>query len=719
MAASFYSNSVHVDFDSVLEMDEPRMVSMFQALVASGLQGFLGCTAVVYEEALVEFFANGSVRDGLVVSSVDGVFVEISEDLFAETFELSVDGLGDLSEMPKDVIFDARSIVSLSGEPISLSGRKNQMKFEFRLLCDIMAKAISVKAGSFNAITIEKFSLMTAVVCRIRMNWAKFLFSILKKMVSPGSKQAKGFAIQISLLLATIPTLELGESSAFPASKILSKNTVHRFVSINDRDGAEEVTGAAKKRVILKKRPAADVGAAVPKKKRTIKKKSVSSLSTLEMVAVAEEAVPIQQVAEPSAVEEIRYPSADDVDLIIQQVLDETRAVDAPADKAQPVATEEKLWYDLPYDDLVAKWEVQESLAPISNDDMLSADERMSLDDILLTIPVDIPLHSSSMEITKIMLGKSIKIPGVTKWTWFLKNLPRIPANDKGKEILVEKDPIRGNPAREHYFLICADIDLLVELRAKVIDEVAQFLNSFSLKKLAMINFEEMYKKEEQVLYWGETESPQDLRMCDKKCKQLIDLSAALADLQATLSEQIFEYQSDLSSKLHKIEQSVCDSLRDQADIFRNLSQGARQEARTLDDVQSIRSMTFANMMLAVAIKEALSHQLLEFQSSAQENHSVLHAQLSELVNYIHRGGADEKGESGSRGLQQPSNVQVSASAERTPTFARVEMAQRHIVHTVLDADANRALFERQDAAERDRERRRREARALKRRRRD
>ncbi|KZV24004.1 ICln family transporter: chloride ion current inducer protein I(Cln) [Dorcoceras hygrometricum] len=235
------------------------------------------------------------------------------------------------------------------------------------------------------------------------------------------------------------------------------------------------------------------------------------------------------------------------------------------------------------------------------------------------------------------------------------------------------------------------------------------------------------------------------------------DLSAALADLHATLSEKIFEYQSDLFSKLHKIEQSVCDSLRDQADIFRNLSQGARQEARTLDDVQTIRFNDFRKHVPAQnasiftgladvrqevqavnakvdimasrlndiqkdaeATKEALSHQLLEFQSSAQENHSVLHAQLSELVDYIHRGGADKKGESGSRGLQQPSNVQVSASAERTPSFAqRVEMAQRHIFHTVLDADANRALFERQDAAERDRERRRREARVLKRRRRD
>ncbi|KZV29849.1 arginyl-tRNA synthetase [Dorcoceras hygrometricum] len=116
-----------------------------------------------------------------------------------------------------------------------------------------MAKAISVKAGSFNAITVEKFSLITAVICKIKMNWAKFLFGVLKKMVSAGSKQAKGFAIQISLLLATFPSLELGESSEFPASKVLTKKTVLRFVSINDRDGAEEVTGAAKKRLMKKR----------------------------------------------------------------------------------------------------------------------------------------------------------------------------------------------------------------------------------------------------------------------------------------------------------------------------------------------------------------------------------------------------------------------------------------------------------------------------------
>ncbi|KZV52827.1 hypothetical protein F511_35366 [Dorcoceras hygrometricum] len=495
-------------------MDDHGMVSMFEALVDSGLRGFLGCPAVVYEDALVDFFENASVRSGVIISTVGGQLVEISEALFAESFELPVDGFGDLSEIPKDAIFDARSIVSVSGEPINLSGRKNQMKMPFRLLCDIMAKAISVKAGSFNAITVEKFSLIVAVVCGVKMNWAKYLFGILMKMVTAGSKQAKGFAIQLSLLLATFPSLELGESSEFPSSKVLTKKTVHRFVSVNNRDGAEEVSGAVKQKAVSKKRPAADVGAAVPKKKRTFKKKSISSISSLEMVAVAEEAVPIQQVAEPLDVEEPRCSSADAVDLIIQQVLDETRAADAPADTAEPAVTEEKHWFDLPYDDLVKQWEaerpvvtasdtdediaivdvapadevqqVQDFEAPISAEDVLSADEQMSLDDILLQFQL-------------------IFLCPPPAW-----NLPRIPADDKGKEILVEKDPVQGNPAKEHYSLICADIDLLVDLRAKVIDEVATFFHSFSLKKLASINFEEMYKKEEQVLSWGETESPQE-----------------------------------------------------------------------------------------------------------------------------------------------------------------------------------------------------------------
>ncbi|KZV41409.1 hypothetical protein F511_12137 [Dorcoceras hygrometricum] len=276
---------------------------MFESLVSIGLKGFLGCPAVIHEAALLEFFENGSVRDGLVVSTVNGVTVEISEQLFAETFELPVEGLTDLSEIPKDLVFDSRSIVSLSGEPVSISGKNKEMTIEFRLLCDILAKTISVKTGSFDAITQEKFMMMAAITCGVRINWNRLMFNILKDMVTPGLRQAKGYAIQISLLLENVPNLELGESSEFPSSKILTNKTVHRYVVLNDKVGVEGVTDESRvkkthvKRAASKKRPTAAEAEPVVKKKRTTKSKSVSSKDTLDILLVAHEAVPLQMIA--------------------------------------------------------------------------------------------------------------------------------------------------------------------------------------------------------------------------------------------------------------------------------------------------------------------------------------------------------------------------------------------------------------------------------------
>ncbi|KZV19082.1 hypothetical protein F511_11546 [Dorcoceras hygrometricum] len=292
MASSFYSNTQHIDFASVLSMNDP----------------------VVYETALVYFFENASVRDGVIISTVAGQLVEISEEWFAEMFELPVDGLADVSEMPKDKIFDARSIVSVTGEPVILQGLRAKMKIHYRLLCD--------RARSFNAITVEKFSLMTAVFCRVKMNWGRVLFGILKKMVTSGTKQAKGFAIQISLLLENVPNLELGESSEFPSSKILTEETVHRYIAVIDKSGAQDADVAPKATKAPKKRTSA-VPADVPvvKQKRTTKKKDSSSKDNLELMAVAQEAVPIQMIEGSTA------PAADDT-------ADQPAAVDAfPADR--------------------------------------------------------------------------------------------------------------------------------------------------------------------------------------------------------------------------------------------------------------------------------------------------------------------------------------------------------------------------------------------------
>ncbi|KZV45773.1 hypothetical protein F511_40947 [Dorcoceras hygrometricum] len=89
MASSLISNSHHIDFDTVFGMEDTDLVQMFESLIAIGLKHFLGCPAVFNEAALTELFANSSVReDGLVVSTVNGVTVEILREVFAATFEL-------------------------------------------------------------------------------------------------------------------------------------------------------------------------------------------------------------------------------------------------------------------------------------------------------------------------------------------------------------------------------------------------------------------------------------------------------------------------------------------------------------------------------------------------------------------------------------------------------------------------------------------------------
>ncbi|KZV29761.1 hypothetical protein F511_45007 [Dorcoceras hygrometricum] len=212
MASSLISNSHHVDFDSVFGMNDATITQMFELLIATGLKDFLGCPAVYNEAALIEFFENGSVReDGVVVSTIRGINVEISEGMFATAFGLPTEGLTDVSDVPKDLVLDAHSLFSESKEQVSMSCLKKALKFHYRLLHDILEKTIYVKAGSFDSVTRDQFLLMTAITFDV----SSLLFGVFKEMVTPGSRQAKGYAIQICVLLRNVPGLELGVRNHF------------------------------------------------------------------------------------------------------------------------------------------------------------------------------------------------------------------------------------------------------------------------------------------------------------------------------------------------------------------------------------------------------------------------------------------------------------------------------------------------------------------------
>ncbi|KZV36092.1 pentatricopeptide repeat-containing protein mitochondrial-like [Dorcoceras hygrometricum] len=100
---------------------------------------------------------------------------------------------------------------STSGKPVLSTCKKNEMKVEYRLLNAIIAKALTAKARSFDAVTQSRFDLMVAIMGGVKINWSKILFRILKAMVIPSTKQAHIFVVQLSLLLERVPRLKLGD----------------------------------------------------------------------------------------------------------------------------------------------------------------------------------------------------------------------------------------------------------------------------------------------------------------------------------------------------------------------------------------------------------------------------------------------------------------------------------------------------------------------------
>ncbi|KZV52828.1 hypothetical protein F511_38010 [Dorcoceras hygrometricum] len=204
--------------------------------------------------------------------------------------------------------------------------------------------------------------------------------------------------------------------------------------------------------------------------------------------------------------------TADDVDKIIDQVISATTAIEIeepdvedvdsygskkPSKIIEPTTTEK----DKEIEPVATEdFTMELTLKPSTSDE-----ELVSLEGLLMQINDDMTMPSvTATEPTKIKFGQWTEIREVD---WYKASLPQIATNDKGKEPLVV-DTIQGHPAREIFSLICADIDFIVQLREQVIEEVVKLFNSFSLRRLAVLDLvKDIATKEELVLTWAETDS--------------------------------------------------------------------------------------------------------------------------------------------------------------------------------------------------------------------
>ncbi|KZV48628.1 hypothetical protein F511_26626 [Dorcoceras hygrometricum] len=663
MASSLISNSHHIDFDAVFGMEDTDLVQMFESLIATGLKNFLGCPAVFNEDALTEFFTNSSVReDGLVVSTVNGVSVEIFEEVFAATFEIPVEGLTDLSEVPKNLVFDARSLFSISKEQVSISFLKKAMKIQYHLLHDILAKTIYVKAGSFDSVTRDRFMLMTAITFDVKINWSSLLFGVLREKVTLGSRQAKGYAIQICVLLRNVAGLELGESKTFPIHRVLNERTVHRYVVINDKLGGEEVVDApkvkrtpAKKKGVTKKRPAAGDAEVAPivKKKRTTKGKPVAAkrLPVEEPVGVSTTSEqPVVKVAtgerEPVGgliIASITEATTGDADAAIEQFLAQLDLViqDSDVERSDRIET----WFDRAFDEEFATadqenqdykdeidFDVDNQELPVFDEKRTvpeaggsksfgvdkagekaigsthSTEEHMSIDDLLMQISEDMLLPSiTAAEITKIRLGESLNIHEVQEHDLYYASLPRISIHDKGKEKLEEDEPVRGNPARETVELICGDVDFLVQLRNK--DQLFLLMHwrsnciveSPESPPPIPQRQESSSSSSDSQMNFDTTDFPLD-DTTEAQTSLPAATVEAIDDLRAFILQRIDDSNSAILSKLHTLERGLRDALHDQDENARKLINSVCQDAHTISDVQKIHLNDVKKIVLAQGV---------------------------------------------------------------------------------------------------------------------
>ncbi|KZV53990.1 trans-resveratrol di-O-methyltransferase [Dorcoceras hygrometricum] len=201
-----------------------------------------------------------------------------------------------------------------------------------------------------------------------------------------------------------------------------------------------------------------------------------------------------------------------------------------------------------------------------------------------------------------------------------------------------------------------SNIELLVQLRERVIDEVDRFFNSFSLKNLANLMIEDIYEKEGQVLSWAETDSTRmDLQ------RKMNILLLHIRDLEKKVNARFDEHDRAYRALLTNI-------LKDMHD---------HKTARSLDVVKSqqristqVVAAAFDTVDVRKEVKElnakvtdldghvaTIRSELLDFRAKEEENHLNLSTQLGFLVDCIRRGDA-KKGEGGSSRPQPPPDDQ-------------------------------------------------------------
>ncbi|KZV15633.1 hypothetical protein F511_32848 [Dorcoceras hygrometricum] len=250
-------------------------------------------------------------------------------------------------------------------------------------------------------------------------------------------------------------------------------------------------------------------------------------------------------------------------------------------------------------------------------DERIDADEAMSLEDIILSIPVDVPLPYAGVAYS----GYYQFVASITSERTVLRSV----------QILSSSAVSRHIPS-------VSSTDFVAQRIPLVLDQ-----HSFSSSSSdASIHFDD-----------HDTATT----AFSRPVAATPDVTEALSQLQASI-DQIRARDGDAKLKdillmhLHGIEQRLTACLDDQDRVLKVLC--CRLAAMDTVDVRRVVKELEAKVIIFDEQVAATRNDLLEFSAQAQQTLNIITDQLRELVAYINRGGNDKKGEVVSSSRPQP-----------------------------------------------------------------
>ncbi|XP_019238649.1 PREDICTED: uncharacterized protein LOC109218728 [Nicotiana attenuata] len=193
------------------DLEEPGMIRLLTALEAQGWKDMvLHMDGKLARNELVEFMANGTVKNGLVTSTVKGVKVKFNAAKLGKILDIPSEGYDDytrqrwpcLDGLPTDLQITRNFCDTTTDEevPEARAVQKSEMRPDHKVLFEFVNKCLLPRQERRHTTNYMDLVLMQCLNEGKQINWPAFIVKLLERVLN-GSK---AHAIPYGFILTTV-----------------------------------------------------------------------------------------------------------------------------------------------------------------------------------------------------------------------------------------------------------------------------------------------------------------------------------------------------------------------------------------------------------------------------------------------------------------------------------------------------------------------------------